>query len=105
MLILLWLILLGRGSGLLLPAGSSLMSVPDLVGVFILGCSNAVAASTACRVTDRWFPPHFSLLSTFGIDGWSAEVSCPIVRTWGLFRSSVDDFWSIRSKNAEAGLF
>ena len=24
---------------------------------FILGCFNAVAASTACRVTDRWFPP------------------------------------------------
>ena len=26
---------------------------------FILGCSNALAASTACMVTDRWFTPHF----------------------------------------------
>ena len=115
---------------------------------FILGCSNAVAASTACRVTDRWFPPHFSLFSTFGIDGCAAEISCPIVSqplwpacwidspdrsasfvsravqdAWGVYgdelgvvplevalpsalsRSSVDDFWSSWSKNAEAGLF
>ena len=46
---------------------------------FILGCSSALAASAACRVTDRWFLPHFSSFSTFGVDGWSAEVSCPIV--------------------------
>ena len=117
---------------------------------FILGCSSAVAAATACRVTDRLFPPHFSLFSTFGIDGWSAEVSCLIVsqplwpacwigtpdrsscsvsRTvqdaWdvcsddlgvvppevvialrdAVSRLSVDDFWSIWSENAEAGLF
>ena len=25
----------------------------------ILGCSGALAASAACRVTDRWFPPRF----------------------------------------------
>ena len=35
--------------------------------------------STACKVTDRWFPPHFSLFSTSGIEEWSAEVSCSIV--------------------------
>ena len=110
-------------------------------GDFILGCSNAVAASTACRVTDRWFPPHFSFFS---------EVSCSIVSqplwpacwidtpdrsassasravqdAWDVYRdelgvvppevvdalrdavsrSSVDDFWSMWSKNAEAGFF
>ena len=53
------------------------MSVLDLVE--ILSWVDAFAASTACRVTDRWFPPHFSLFSTFGIDGSSADVSCPIV--------------------------
>ena len=46
---------------------------------FILGCSDALAASTVCKVTDGWFPPHFSLFASFCIDGWSAEVSCPIV--------------------------
>ena len=28
---------------------------------FILGCSNALDASTACKVTDRWFTPHFGI--------------------------------------------
>ena len=46
---------------------------------FILGCPNAVAASTACMVTDLCFSPHFCLFATFGINGWSADVSCPIV--------------------------
>ena len=46
---------------------------------FILGCSDALAASTVCKVTDGWFPPHFSVFASFGIDGWLAEVSCPIV--------------------------
>ena len=46
---------------------------------FVLGCSDALAAPTVCKVTDRWFPPHFSVFASFGIDGWSAEVSCPIV--------------------------
>ena len=33
---------------------------------FILGCSNALAASTACMVTDRCLaPPHFSVLACF----------------------------------------
>ena len=52
------------------------MSVLVLVGISSRVVLDAVAASTACRVTDRWFPPHFSLFSTFGVDGWSAEVSC-----------------------------
>ena len=46
---------------------------------FILGCSNALAASTACSVTDRWFIPHFSVLASFSISRWTAEVSCFIV--------------------------
>ena len=46
---------------------------------FILACPNAVAASTACMVTDWWFPHHFSLFAAFDINGWSAEVSCPFV--------------------------
>ena len=90
------------------------------------------------------------MFSTFGIGGWSAEVSCPIVSqplwpacwidtpdrsassvsravqdAWDVYMdelgvvplevvdalldavssSSEDDFWSISSKNAEAGLF
>ena len=40
---------------------------------FNVGCPNALAASTACRVTDRWFTPHFSV-----VVGWTAEVSCPV---------------------------
>ena len=46
---------------------------------FILGCSHALAASTVCRVTDRWFPPHFSVFACFGVDGWSVEVSCSVI--------------------------
>ena len=60
------------------PAATCKFKLDECFGTrrdFILGCSDAVAASTACRVTDRWFPPHFSLFATFGIDGWSAEVS------------------------------
>ena len=117
---------------------------------FILGCSHALAASTVCRVTDRWFPPHFSVFACFGVDGWSVEVSCSVIsqplwpacwidtpdrssssvsRTvqdaWDVyrdefgvvppgvvlalrdaaFRSSVDDFWSVWSRSAEAVLF
>ena len=43
---------------------------------FILGCSDALAASTACMVTDRWFTPHFSVLASFCISRWTAEVAC-----------------------------
>ena len=35
---------------------------------FVVACPNARAASTSCRVADRWFLPHFSVL----------EVSCPV---------------------------
>ena len=117
---------------------------------FFVGCPNALAASQACYVTDRWFTPHFSLIAHFRIDAWIADVSCPVAcrplwpacwldtpdrssssssrvvqDVWDVYRdvlgvvpdevvrslrdaatrSSVDDFWSIWSKNAEAGLF
>ena len=45
---------------------------------FLVGCSNALAASHACDVTDRWFLPHFSVLARFRIDAWMADVSCPV---------------------------
>ena len=47
------------------------------VGDFILGCSNALAASAACTVPGRWFTPHFSVLACVCICRWAAEVSCP----------------------------
>ena len=28
---------------------------------FMIACPNALAASVGCRVSDRWFVPHFSL--------------------------------------------
>ena len=117
---------------------------------FFVGCPNALAASSACHVTDRWFTPHFSVLGRFRIGTWMADVACPVAcqplwpacwldtpdrssssssrivqDVWDVYRdvlgvvpddvvlalrdavsrSSVDDFWSIWSKNAEAGLF
>ena len=45
---------------------------------FMVVCPDALAASTACRVTDRWFTPHFSILAEFSIHRWNAEVSCPL---------------------------
>ena len=45
---------------------------------FFVGCPNALAASQACYVTDRWFTPHFSLFARFRIDAWIADVSCPV---------------------------
>ena len=44
---------------------------------FFVGCPNALAASDACFVTDRWFTPHFSVLARFCIDAWMAYVACP----------------------------
>ena len=44
----------------------------------IVGCSNALAASTACKVTDRWFTPRFSVFASFCITRWTAEVACPV---------------------------
>ena len=46
---------------------------------FIVGCPNALAASDACFVTDRWFTPNFYVIARFCIDAWMADVACPIV--------------------------
>ena len=46
---------------------------------FIVGCPDALAASDACFVTDRWFTPHFSVVARFRIDAWSADTACPEV--------------------------
>ena len=115
-----------------------------------MGCPDALAASDACFVTDRWFTPHFSVFARFCIDAWMADVACLVVcqlvwlacwldtpdrssssssrliqDVWDVYRdeqvvvpndvvlalwdaasrSAVDDFWSIWSKSAEAGLF
>ena len=117
---------------------------------FFVGCPNALAASQACCVTDRWFTPHFSILATlsYWCLGWLMFLAPLLVSLSGLpvgwilligllhlllvvvqdvwdvyrdvlgvvpeqvihalrdaaSRSSVDDFWTIWSKNAEAGL-
>ena len=50
------------------PDATCKFRLEDCVGSrrdFILGCSNALAASTACKVTDRWFAPHFSVVARF----------------------------------------
>ena len=117
---------------------------------FFVGCPNALAASHACYVTDRWFSPHFSVVANFRIGAWTADIACPVAclpiwpacwldtpdrsslsstrvvqDVWDVFReelgvvpeevvmalkdaasrSSVDDFWTIWSRNAELGLF
>ena len=46
---------------------------------FFVGCPNALAASHACYVTDRWFTPHFSVLARFRVGAWMADVACPVV--------------------------
>ena len=46
---------------------------------FFVGCPNALAASDACFVTDRWFTPHFSVIACFRIDAWLADIACPEV--------------------------
>ena len=43
----------------------------------MVACTNALAALTACQVTDRWFSPHFSIFVEFFILQWTACVSCP----------------------------
>ena len=70
---------LGRRSGLLLPASSSWMIVLDLAGIlsWVVPVRLLLPLLAGSRIGG--FLPHFCLLSTFGIDGWSAEVSCPIV--------------------------
>ena len=148
---LIWLlrILLVLVLGLIILVLLIKMMVLVLVGISLLAGPNALAASQAYYVTDRWFTPHFSLLARFRLDAWMADVSCPIAcqplwpacwldaadrsssslsrvvqDAWDVYRdvlgvvpervvlalrdaaslSSVDDFWSIWSKNAEAGL-
>ena len=44
-----------------------------------VGCPNALAASDACFVTDRWFTPHFSVIARCCIDAWMADIACPVV--------------------------
>ena len=46
---------------------------------FIVGCPNALSASDACFVTDRWFTPHFPVLARFRVGAWMADVACPVV--------------------------
>ena len=71
-------------------------------------CRFKLAASSACRVTDRWFSPHFSLLSLTFIAGlWRYLVLGPLslygllawVDTLGRSASSaskvVQDVWDI----------
>ena len=138
---------LGEGTR---PAATCKFKLDECSGTrrdFILGYSNALAASTACRVADRWFPPHlFFILYLWGgrlrfpapsfpsllwpacwidtPDRSSSSVSSAVQDAWDVYwdelgvvppdvvlalrdavsRSSVDDVWSIRSKNMEAGL-
>ena len=67
---------------------------------FFVGCPNALAASQACCVTDRWFTPHFSILARFRLDAWMADVSCPIAcqplwpACWLDTPGSVDVTWT-----------
>ena len=66
-----------RGTGTA-PAATSRFSLEGGAGTrrdFLVGCSNALAASNACFVTDRWFTPFAS----FHIDAWMADVACPVV--------------------------
>ena len=134
------------------PDATCRFMLKDCVGSrrdFIVGCPHALAASTACVVTDRWFAPHFSVLASLCISRWTADVACAEVcqpiwpacwidtpdrsassvsravqDAWDVYRdelglvppdvvlalrdavswSCVDDFWTIWSKGAEAGL-
>ena len=70
---------LGAGVG---PDATCKFKREDCVGSrrdFIVVCPNALAASTACKVTDRWFTPHFSVFASCRIDAWTAEKDCPEV--------------------------
>ena len=62
------------------PEGSYTFKLDDCAGSrrgFIVARPNALAASSSCQVTDRWFAPHFSIFADFQIRQWTAEVSCP----------------------------
>ena len=42
---------------------------------FTLACPIAMAATTACCVLpDRWFTPHFAILTEFSLSAWDATV-------------------------------
>ena len=42
---------------------------------FALACPIAMAATTACCVLpDRWFTPHFAILTEFSLSAWHATV-------------------------------
>ena len=49
------------------------------VGLSIVCCPNALAASDACFVFDWWFTPHFSVVARFRLVAWSGVVACPEV--------------------------
>ena len=49
------------------------------VGIFLSAVPNALAASDACFVTDRWFTPLFSVFARFCINAWMAGVACLVV--------------------------
>ena len=67
---------------------------------FFVGCLNALAASHACYVTDRWFSPHFSVVANFRISAWTADIACPVacLPLWPAC------WLAIWSRNAELGL-
>ena len=54
------------------------MMVLVLVEISLLAVLMLLLASQVCCVTDRWFAPHFSLLASFRIDAWMADVACPV---------------------------
>ena len=90
---------------------------------FLVGCPDALAASDACFVTDRWFTPHFLYSRAFALMlGWRMLLALWYVNPSGLpigwilligpprlllvlSRYSVDDCWFICSRSAEDGLF
>ena len=76
---------------------------------FMVACANALAASTVCTITDRWFTPHFSVYAGFNIGRWAAEFlvffSCQPLglarwivspeRSSGSVTRSVQDPWHV----------
>ena len=91
----------------------------------IVGCTNALAASDACFVTDRWFTPVWPACWLDTPDRSSSSAARVVQDVWDVYRdelglvpaevvlalgdavsrSSVEDFGSIWSRHAEAGLF
>ena len=72
---------ISRGAGSA-PAATGRFSLEGGAGTrgdFLVGCPNALAASDACFVSDRWFTRHFSVFVRFRIDAWMVNVACPVV--------------------------